>query len=223
MKRSLISDLFHIINSLARSMIQLIRGRMHIARIRRPVVAIFGGKGAPLEGAYARQAHEIAAACVSSGASVLTGGGPGIMEAANCGAQERAREMGIKQKCAMGVRIKGVDEEFVSKCSYDVVKVTDFFARKWLLIHYADAVIVFPGGIGTADELFDLLNLIKTKKFGSVPIVLVDSAYWAPLVEWYLNRAFASGFIKAEARDLIFVADKTDQIIDHLRLKKSGS
>lgn len=187
--------------------------------MRRPVVAIFGGKGAPLEGAYARQAYDIAAACVAAGASVLTGGGPGLMEAANCGALDKAQELGIKECCALGVRIAAVDEEFNSKCTYPVVKVTDFFARKWLLIDYSDAIIVYPGGIGTADELFHVLNLIKTKKMGAIPLILVDTQYWKPMMEWYHNHAYASGFIKPDAKDLLRVADATDHIMEYLRLK----
>ena len=189
---------------------QFIYGRYTLSRLPSPIISIFGGKGADLESAYAQQAYQFAAHCVAAGISVLTGGGPGLMEAANCGAYEKSKQEQLKQLRTLGVGVRGIDEDFINPCA-PLVKVDYLFIRKWLLMRYSCAFVIFPGGIGTADEFFDLLNLMKLKRMKRVPVVLVGSSYWQPLVNWYEQSGMAQGFIKQEYRDLFSVVDDTNE------------
>jgi len=185
---------------------QFMYGRYKLSRVPHPIISIFGGKGANAEGIYTKQAYDFAAHCVDHGISVITGGGPGLMEAANCGAYEKSVQEKLKQPRTLGVSVRGVDEDFVNPCA-PLIRVDYFFIRKWLLMRYSCAFVIFPGGIGTADEFFDLLNLMKLKRVKKVPVVLVGKNYWQSLINWYEQSGVAQGFIKQEYRDLFSVTD----------------
>lgn len=96
-----------------------------------------------------------------------------------------------------------------------IIRVPDFFYRKWLLIHYSIGFIVFPGGLGTVDELFEVLNLIKTEKIRKVPIVLIDTHYWQPIVQWIM-RGVQQGLILEEHKNLIICTDDVDHAIRNI-------
>ncbi len=187
---------------------QLMYGVYKLSRLSQPIVAVFGGKGAYEEGKYANWAHDLAGKCAQKGMSVITGGGPGIMEAANCGAKQAAQN---KKKSTLGIGVRGVDVGFVNDCS-SVINFDYVFARKWLLTRYICAVVLFPGGVGTADEFFDVLNLIKLNKMKRVPIILIGCNYWKDLVAWY-QHAYEYKLIDIPPHEAFVLTDDVDEAI----------
>ncbi|PKN03501.1 TIGR00730 family Rossman fold protein [Candidatus Dependentiae bacterium HGW-Dependentiae-1] len=196
--------------------IWFISALFYLGRLRRPVVTIFGGKRASGESVYAQQAYEFARQLVEHKFSVLTGGGPGIMEAANCGAYNAALRQGDLHKHTLGIGVCGVNGDFVSRCAH-VVVMPYFYMRKWLLMAYSTAVVVFPGGFGTADELFQLLNLMKLQKLPVRPVILIGTAYWKPLLAWIYESGVAQGFIPAESAELLVVTDDLEKALAIVR------
>ncbi len=192
------------------------RGVYALFAMPKPIVTIFGGAHGPEENAFKKTTYNVAAQCVEHGMSVLTGGGPGIMEAANCGAFEYAQKNNLKGKRTLGIGVKDVDPEYKNPCAR-VLTVNYFFVRNWLLSRYSAGFIVLPGGLGTAYELFDILNLMKVDKLARVPVVLIGKSYWQPLIDWYFLSAFEGGFIKPKYKDLFFVTDDIKEVIDILR------
>jgi len=179
-----------------------LRGFIALTRISCPIVTIFGGKGTSQDSEIAKNVYQFARLLVKNNISVLTGGGPGIMVAANCG----AASVESKKQMTLGIGIREVDADFVNPCT-KVIATPYFFVRQWLLIRYSQAFIVFPGGIGTVDELFETLNLMKVDKIPKLPIILVGKDYWQPLVDWYYKKGIAQGFIPEHAKDLIVLVD----------------
>ncbi len=200
---------------------QLGYGVYRLSRLRGPIVSIFGGKWIDGEHGHAKQAHKLAGQLVGHGFSILTGGGPGIMSAANCGAQEKKEQLGIKEECTLGIGVAGVDVDFVNPCAA-VMRTRDFFVRKWLLIHYSSAIVVFPGGIGTVDELFDVLNLQKLSKTNLIPVILVDRSYWKGLIDWY-DQSVVQGIIRPEHGNLFTVTDNIDEVYSLISTHYDGN
>jgi uncharacterized protein (TIGR00730 family) len=190
--------------------LEVMRGAYKISRLSQPVVSIFGGHLLPRNSAYLQSAHYLASRLVEQDISVLTGGGPGIMEAANSGAahqhDEKFRSMGI------GVRgLKG--EKGFNPYVHEGIMLDYFFARKYLLINYSYAFVLFPGGLGTLDELADLLNLMETNQRVHAPIVLYGKDFWAPYLEW-IDRAKAEGLIDPEgAVRSLYCVDTSDDAL----------
>ncbi len=186
-----------------------------MSRLPAVTITFFGGREAYEEGKYTQWARELARACVAHDMAVMTGGGPGIMEAANDSALHAAsgRPSGIIW--SLGVRVDGVDEEFKSK-QVPCVTLPHFFMRKWLMISYAQGIVVFPGGIGTLDELFEVLNLIKTGKMAKVPVILMGINYWHFLLDWY-EHAVDFALIKAEYRHMFKITDDVSEVIALLK------
>ncbi len=194
-----------------KSGVQLAYGSYKLLQLAQPIVAIFGGKGAYESGKYARWAEEVGQRCVEQNMSVITGGGPGIMEAANCGAYKASRDKKRWTRWTLGIGVSGVDVDFHNPCA-PMVTVDYFFVRKWLLTRYACGFILFPGGIGTMDEFFEVLNLTKLGKMRRVPIVLVGSSYWKDLIGWY-KHAFESEFITLAPQNSFVVTDDLEQAV----------
>jgi uncharacterized protein (TIGR00730 family) len=157
---------------------------------------------------YAKQAMELASKLVAHNISVITGGGPGIMQAANCGA---APDSGGTLR-SIGVTIKGFEHEQVNRCTQELISTKYFWSRKWLLTFYSEAFVVFPGGFGTLDEIGEIATLIQTKKLHPQPIVLISTKYWASLMAW-VEQAEAEGLLKEEDKHLIHVTDDLDQAL----------
>lgn len=191
-----------------KAMFQLSYGVYRLAKLSQPIVSVFGGKGAYEGGKYAQWAEQFAAECAKKGMSIVTGGGPGIMEAANCGAFNAAKD---KKRSTLGIGVSGVDLNFYNECA-PMVNVDYFFVRKWLLTHYACAFVLFPGGIGTVDEFFEVLNLMKLKKMKRVPVILVGKKYWEDLLDWY-ERAFKSEFISTPPQQMLIVTDDIHEAV----------
>jgi len=190
---------------------ELMFGFIKLSRMHMPVITIFGGAKDPKKDGSAKKAYELARRFVAQDISVLTGGGPGIMEAANCGAASvHKNDKGKKRPDTIGIAVTGIDTWFVSSCYYPTVRVSYFFMRKWLLIRYSVGFIVFPGGIGTLDELFDLLNLLKHHRIPSFPVVLIDKDYWEPLLQ-LLRLSLKRGLLDKELMNLFFITDDVDE------------
>ena len=185
---------------------QLVYGVYRLSKLKGPIIAVFGGSGAYERGKYARMAYDLSKKCSQQHMSVITGGGPGIMEAANCGAYKVDGK-----KNTLGIGVRGVDEDFVNECA-PVINVDYFFVRKWLLTRYAHAFILFPGGIGTMDEFFEVMNLTKLKKMQQVPVVLIGVDYWKGIVEWY-QHAIDYEFVAITLQNTFIVTDDIDEAL----------
>jgi len=198
-----LADSFVFMFKMIRVIFQLTYGVWRISKLSRPRVSIFGSSQIKQNIYSARQAHQIGRWLIEADVSVLTGGGPGIMEAANCGAFPSGAKKGVK---SIGIGVQGLEQQ-KNPCTEEYFEVTYFWARKWLLTNYSDGFIVFPGGFGTIDELFDVLTLIQTGKIKKVPIVLIDREFWKPFMAWVTGKALEHGMIEAEHVKLFSVTD----------------
>ena len=174
-----------------------------------PCVSIFGSARTKPDNKYYIMAEEIAAKLTSEGYGVITGGGPGIMEAANKGAQS------AKGK-SVGLNIELPHEQY-SNPYVDADKLISFdyfFIRKVMFMKYAQGFIVLPGGFGTLDELFEAITLIQTNKIGKFPIVLVGTHYWGGLFEWVKERMLEAKNVSPEDLDLFSIVDTSDEAVD---------
>lgn len=188
---------------------EFVEGYDKMAKIG-PSVSIFGSARTKPDHKFYKMSVEIAEKLVEKGYGVITGGGPGIMEAGNKGAQQSGGK-------SIGLNIK-LPFEAVPNQYVDVDKSINFdyfFARKVCFMKYSQGFIVMPGGFGTMDELFEALTLIQTKKVGRFPIVLVSTAYWGGLFEWIKNvMGDEEGNISPEDIDLVHLVDTTDDAIN---------
>lgn len=181
------------------------------SRLSGPIITILGGQRAHKSSFYTQLAYDIAGQCVKRGKSVLTGGGPGIMEAANCGAHVVKDHNGTHLH-TLGIGIYGVDVGYVNPCSH-IVYVNTFFIRKWIFVNYSSGFIFLPGGVGTADELFEILNMIKMQQIKQVPVILVNTAYWQPLILWIKESAIKQGLLDPRWETLFVVVDSIEEVI----------
>lgn len=186
---------------------ELVRGlrKLHFVG---PCVTVFGSARVDENSTEYAMARRIGSAMSELGFSVMTGGGPGIMEAANRG----ARDVGGG---SIGCTIRLEHEEEPNPYLDLSVNFNYFFVRKMMLVKYSYAFIVFPGGFGTLDELFEALTLIQTAKIHDFPVVVMDSDYWAPL-QAQLDKMVERGTIARDDLDLLLVTDDPQAAIDHV-------
>jgi uncharacterized protein (TIGR00730 family) len=179
-----------------------------LARVERGVT-IFGSARTPPEDPEYQLARTVARRLGQEGFAIITGGGPGIMEAANRG----ARDAGA---LSIGLAIELPFEEGIND-HVDISLVFHyFFTRKVMFVRYASAYVIFPGGFGTLDELFELLTLVQTAKVHAPPVVLVRRSYWEPLVAWLRDTVLAEGKISPGDFDLLALVDDEDEIYRHV-------
>ena len=175
-----------------------------------PAVTIFGsartGEGSPEYELARRIAHGLA----QRGFAIITGGGPGIMEAANRGCREGG---GL----SIGCNIELPHEQGLNPYVDLGIEFKYFFARKTMFVKYADAFVIMPGGFGTLDELFEALTLIQTGKIRHFPVVLVGSSYWRGLIEWMRQTQLAAGAITAADIDLLKLTDDAEEVCDTIQ------
>ncbi len=191
---------------------QLLYGAWHVSKLSQPVVSIFGGAQLSKKASYFQKAHMLAQRLANNGISVLTGGGPGVMEAASCGVVDIKK--GKAKTIGIGVKDLG---EGKNPCVQEYFELNYFFARKWLLTRYSTAFIVFPGGFGTLDELAEVLTLIQTKKMKRVPIVLIGREYWHYFMKWIEQEAIEHGLIDEENLKLFTVTDDLQEVFCIIR------
>ncbi|MBA2307321.1 TIGR00730 family Rossman fold protein [Candidatus Dependentiae bacterium] len=187
----------------------LLYGIWKISGLKRAPVTIFGGSRLSADNIYMKKAAELARRLAFRNIPVLTGGGPGIMEAANCGAY------GVKSclVTTIGIGVEGLEDENKVNCQREIIVMNSFPVRKWLLTHYSIGFAVFPGGFGTLDELTELLTLIQTKMRVRAPIVLIGIDYWAPFMEWLHKSALANGLILKNEAELFSITDDVEEAL----------
>src|SRR5215204_6596027 len=169
-------------------------------------VSIFGSARTPRDDPMYAKARETAAALGSAGFSIITGGGPGIMEAGNRG----ARDAGVP---SIGLDIELPHEQFENAYVDLSLDFHYFFARKVMFVRYASAFVVFPGGFGTLDELFEAATLRQTAKIRHFPIVLVGTAYWQGLLDWLRGPMLEAGKIAAHDVERLQLTDDLDEVL----------
>lgn len=155
-------------------------------------------------------AREVGAEIASAGLGVITGGGPGIMEAANRGAHEAG---GVSVGCNIELPFEQATNPYVDIA----LDFRHFFVRKMMFVKYAEGFVVFPGGFGTLDELFESLTLIQTGKVQHFPVVLFGSDYWHGLLSWMRERVLAEGKVGAEDLEIFTVSDDPREVVRHIQ------
>ena len=175
-----------------------------------PAVTIFGSARVKEGDKYYEAARQLAYKLAKEGFSIVTGGGPGIMEAGNRGAYEAGGN-------SIGLNIALPLEQVPNKYAKVQLNFHYFFARKVMLVKYATAYILFPGGYGTLDELTEVLVLIQTKKLKRFPVFLYGSEYWNGLVEWIRNSVLKNHYISPEDFELFKVMDDLDEIVNEIK------
>lgn len=176
-----------------------------------PCVSIFGSARTKPDNPYYKLAEEIAKKITDNGYGVITGGGPGIMEAANKGANENGGT-------SVGINITlPFEQKSNIYIDYDKnINFDYFFVRKVMLVKYSQSFIVMPGGFGTLDELFEAMTLIQTLKIDKFPIILVGSTFWSGLLDWIKNTLITEGMISPEDTNLFQVVDSAKEVIEIL-------
>lgn len=187
-------------------MAEFVEGTERLDTIQ-PAVSIFGSARTDPNNPHYKLAEQIAKQLSDAGFAVISGGGPGIMEAANKGAY-------YGKSPSIGLNIQLPHEQH--RNAYQDISQTfrHFFARKYMFVKFATAYVVLPGGFGTLDELMEALTLVQTGKTRKMPIILVYSQFWRDLLDWFQNTLITEGFISAEDMNLIQVIDEPDQIVN---------
>ena len=172
-----------------------------------PAVTIYGSAELTADDRLYAETEEIARGLGGLGFSIITGGGPGAMEAANKG----ACEAGVK---SVGLNIELADEQPCNAYATQSILFHHFFVRKVMLVKYATAFVIIPGGLGTLDELTEVLTLIQTLKIRPFPVVLFNSEYWGGFLDWLKSFALARNYISEEDFNLLRVCDRPDEVVE---------
>jgi hypothetical protein len=180
-----------------------------------PMVPLFGSALAGADDRHYKMAEELGRKLAKAGITVLTGGGPGLMEAANKGAFEAG---GV----SVGAAIDLPQEQRVNDYMTHCLKVRHFFVRKVMLVKYSYAFVILPGGYGTMDELFEALTLIRTHRVHPFPVILMGSDFWRGMMDWLRSTMLAAGYIKQADLDAISVLDDLDEIVNVCRDSVNG-
>jgi uncharacterized protein (TIGR00730 family) len=177
-----------------------------------PCVSIFGSARTKPHERYYKETVEIAEKIVKQGFGVITGGGPGLMEAANKGAQQ-----GGGTSVGLNIQLPFEQKENPYIDSDKLINFDYFFVRKVMFMKYAQAFVVMPGGFGTLDELFEALTLIQTEKITKFPIVLFGTDFWSGMIDWIKNTLLSDyANISPEDLDLIKIVDSVDEAVEHV-------
>ena len=194
--------LFHIIS-------EFVEGFENLSTIQ-PAISIFGSARCKEGDLLYTRAYNLSKLLGKNGFNIITGGGGGVMEAANKG----AAEAGVK---SVGLNIELPFEQVPNRYANITLQFRYFFVRKVMFVKYAMAYIVLPGGFGTLDECFEALTLIQTKKIKPFPVILVDSSYWRGLVEWMKTNLLSYDKISPEDLETFKVIDEAEEIVQYLK------
>jgi len=194
---------------LFRILSEFVEGFETLANVQ-PAVSIFGSTRVSTDNPLYAKAEQLARLLSENGFNVITGGGPGIMEAANKGALEGGRK-------SIGLNIDLPAEQAPNTYTNIHLNFRYFFVRKVMFVKYAMAYIIFPGGLGTLDEFFEAITLIQTKKIKPFPVILVESAYWQGLIDWLKNSLLKVKHISPEDLEIIQVIDEPSEIIKYIK------
>lgn len=180
-----------------------------------PAVSIFGSARTQKTHRYYRAAEKTAQLLVKEKYAVITGGGPGAMEAGNKGALEAGGK-------SIGLNIYLPHEQSSNKYVNHLINFHYFFCRKVMFVKYAKAFVIFPGGFGTLDELFESLTLVQTQRMEKFPIILYGSEYWKGLLDWIKNAVLKEGNIDTEDLSLYSIVDSPEDVIKQIKKYYSG-
>jgi uncharacterized protein (TIGR00730 family) len=194
---------------------EFVQGFDHLAEVGL-AVAVFGSARTPPDHPVYAAARVTSGALVEAGFDVITGGGPGVMEAANRGAAEAGGR-------SIGINIELPHEQHGNAYSNLSMEFRYFFVRKTMFVKYSEAFVVFPGGFGTLDELFEAVTLVQTGKIHRFPVVLYGDGYWDGMLGWLREQAVATGNIDADEVDMLQVAGTPGQVVEIVRACTSGS
>ncbi|MGB9667999.1 MAG: TIGR00730 family Rossman fold protein [Thermosulfidibacteraceae bacterium] len=192
-----------------RIMSELVQGFDKLHNIG-PAITFFGSHVVDERDKYYKLAEETAYILGLNGFTIITGGGPGIMEAANKGAMRAGAK-------SIGLNIKLPSQEKPNPYQNISIIFKYFFVRKLMLLRYAICYVIFPGGFGTFDELFEAANLISTGKIPPFPIILVGSEHWKPFIEYLETNIVAKGFIKKDDLGFFYIADTPEEVYKLIR------
>jgi uncharacterized protein (TIGR00730 family) len=187
-----------------RIMAELVEGFEALNNIG-PAVTVFGSARLEPGSPYYNKCLRVAESLAKDGFAVISGGGPGIMEAANKGAQNA-------NGTSVGLNIALPMEQTQNQFQDVRIEFRYFFVRKLMFVKYAVAYVIFPGGFGTLDELFEALTLIQTKKIRGFPVVLVGREYWSGLIDWMKKTVLAADSINKEDLDLMHIVDEPEEV-----------
>lgn len=192
-------------------MAEFVEGFSKLSRIG-PCVSIFGSARTTPDNPYFKLAEDIAYKLTQCGYGIITGGGPGIMEAGNMGAKK-----GGGKSVGLNIDLPFEQSANVFIDSDKLISFEHFFVRKVMFVKYAQGFIVLPGGFGTFDELFEAITLIQTEKIGRFPIILVGTSYWTGLMDWVKNVVLAQEHnISEKDLDLIHIVDTADDAVEKI-------
>jgi uncharacterized protein (TIGR00730 family) len=192
-----------------RIMAEFVEGIEALSELKQ-AVTIFGSARTRPGDVYYDKTEYLAKKLVDNGFSVITGGGPGIMEAANKGASEAGGQ-------SVGLNIRLPYEQKPNPFANIVLEYKYFFIRKVMFVKYAVAYVILPGGFGTMDELFEALTLIQTKRIKPFPVVLMGSDYWKGLVDWLRDTMLQHDNIDESDLDIIWITDDPDDAVRHIK------
>ncbi|PQV63065.1 hypothetical protein B1R32_11642 [Abditibacterium utsteinense] len=178
-----------------------------------PAVAVFGSARLSEESPYYQAAREVSRLLVQSGWAVITGGGPGLMEAGNRGAREGEK---AGEKLSIGLNIELPFEQGLNKYVDLGMNFRYFFCRKTNFVKYSSAFVIFPGGFGTLDEFFEAVTLLQTHKIQNFPIIVYGSEYWGGLLQWMRATLLSHGTILPADLDLIHLCDDPQEVVDYI-------
>jgi uncharacterized protein (TIGR00730 family) len=174
-----------------------------------PAVSVFGSARSKPDSPECELAADLGAALAEAGYAVITGGGPGVMEAANRGATEAGG-------MSVGLGIELPFEQGLNDWVDVGIDFRYFFVRKTMFVKYAQAFVVLPGGFGTLDELFEAITLVQTKKVTRFPVILMGTEYWAGLIDWLKKTALADGKVNAGDLELLQMTDDVDEAVQFI-------
>ena len=176
-----------------------------------PAVTIYGSARIKEDDVLWKQTEDIAYRLGQKGFSIITGGGPGVMAAANSG----ACKAGV---ASIGLNIELPEEQVINPYTTKSLTFHHFFIRKVMLAKYATAFIIMPGGLGTLDELSEILTLIQTRKVRPFPVIMFNKAYWQGFLDWLQNTVLARGNISPEDLNLLRVFDSPDEVVEAVQM-----
>ena len=202
------------VESAVRIFLEFLRG-FEFLSIEEPCVTVFGSARFEEGHQYYELARSAGAALAREGYAVMTGGGPGVMEAANRGAQEGG---GL----SLGANIHLPKEQHPNPYIDRFIEFEHFFVRKVMMVKYSCAFIIMPGGFGTLDEVFETLTLIQTNKIDNFPVILMGTDFWDPLMRFFKERFLAEQTISSVDLDLIAVTDSVQEAMAHIREHPHG-
>ena len=197
------------LESAVRIFLEFLRGFEFFSEISRPCVTVFGSARFAPEHRYYEMARELGGALVKAGYAVMTGGGPGIMEAANRGAREAG---GLSLGCNIILPKEQSENPYLDR----FIEMDHFFVRKVMLVKYSRAFVVMPGGFGTLDEAFEVLTLIQCHKLNGFPIVAMGSEFWSQLGTFIRGALVNEKTISPEDMDLLHVTDDTEDAVRYI-------